>query len=323
MLSLEKASIETKNDYIEKFVSSMHHMMRLIWKYRAFYVLLLPGLIYFLVFKYAPMYGISIAFKDFSPFRGIHGSEWVGVKHFVRLFESPDFWNVLRNTLIISLYKLIFGFPAPIILALLLNELRKMMFKRTIQTIVYLPHFISWVIVGSIAYVILSPSAGVVNYLIELFGGEPIFFLANRKWFRPILVMTEIWKNSGWGTIVYLAAITSISPEIYESAIVDGANRWQQALHITLPSIRSVIVVLLILRVGRILDVGFQQILVLYNPAVYDIADVFGTFVYRVGLTQAQYSFATAVGLFKGVVGLVMVITTNKIAKWFGQSGIW
>lgn len=296
---------------------------RQIVYHRSYYLLLLPGILYFIIFHYIPMWGVSISFLDYHPIKGLSGSEWVGLKHFAVLFRSPDFWEVFRNTILISLLKIIFGFPAPIVLALLLNELGGRYFKRFIQTVAYLPHFLSWVIFGGIMVLILSPSSGIVNHIIKSLGGRPIFFLANQKWFVFVLVVSAIWKTAGWGTIIYLAKLSSIDPSLYQSAMIDGANRWQQVRYITLPCMLDLIVVMFILRVGHILDAGFQQILILYNPAVYDVADVFDTFVYRVGLTQLQYSFATAVGLFKSAVGLALVLMTNKIAKSFGDLGIW
>ena len=269
------------------------------------------------------MWGVTISFMDYHPIKGLSGSQWVGLKHFAALFRAPDFWEVFRNTVLISLYKIIFGFPAPIALALLLNELGGRYFKRFVQTVAYLPHFLSWVIFGGILVLILSPSSGIVNHVIKSLGGKPIFFLANQKWFVFVLVVSAIWKTAGWGTIIYLAKLSSIDPTLYQSATIDGANRWHQVRYITLPCLLDLMVVMFILRVGHILDAGFQQILILYNPAVYDVADVFDTFVYRVGLTQLQYSFATAVGLFKSIIGLGLVLMTNKFARSFGELGIW
>lgn len=286
------------------------------------YIMMIPGMLVFLIYKYIPMGGLVLAFKDYYPSLGFMESDWVGLKHFIKLFQSPDFYRVFRNTLLISIYKLMFGFPMPIILALLLNELRSLKYKRTVQTVLYLPHFLSWVIFGGIVLNVLS-MRGPINAIIQLFGGEPVMFMTHSDMFRFIVVISNIVKQSGWGTIVYLAAISSIDPSLYEAAIVDGANRFRQVWHITLPAIRSTIVILLILRIGHILDVGFQQILVLYNPAVYEVADVFGTFVYRVGITQGEYSFTTAVGLFKGVIGLILVVGANKLSKKIGESGVW
>lgn len=293
-----------------------------IYYHRYLFAMLVPGLVYFAVFRYAPMFGLVIAFKDYYPNLGFLDSRWVGLKHFNKLFLSPDFYRILGNTLLISLYKLVFAFPVPIVLALLLNELRNLKFKKVTQTIAYLPHFLSWVVFGEIMKVILSASGG-VNILLTSLGAEPVYFMIQAHLFRPILVITAILKNSGWGTIIYLAAITSIDPQLYEAAIIDGANRFQRMWRITLPSIRSVILILLILRIGHIMDVGFHQVLVMYNPAVYSVGDIIDTYVYRVGITQGQYSFTTAVGMFKGVVGLILVYGANRLAKRVGESGIW
>lgn len=243
-------------------------------KYWDLYLLLIPGMLYFVVFKYAPMWGILIAFQDYSVFAGMGGSEWVGFHHFREMFASPDFYRVFRNTLLISLYKLLWGFPGPIILALLLNELRNILYKRSIQTLLYLPHFLSWVIIGGMLVSLLSPSTGFVNEILKMVGIDPIFFLASSDWFRTVLVVSDIWKEIGWGAIIYLAALAGIDPQMYEAAIMDGANKWKQIWHITIPSIMGTIVILFVLRLGHVLDVGFEQIFVLYNPMVYDVGDV-------------------------------------------------
>jgi putative aldouronate transport system permease protein len=294
-----------------------------IRSYWDLYLIMLPGLLYFVIYKYMPMWGIVIAFQDYSVFAGIRGSEWVGLAHFKEMFMDDEFYNIFRNTLLISIYKLVWGFPGPIVLAIMLNEVRHMMFKRSIQTLVYLPHFLSWIIIGGVLINVLSPSSGIVNKIITMFGFDPIFFMASPEWFRTIIVLSDIWKEVGWGAILYLAALAGIDPQLYEAAIMDGANKWKQLIHITLPSIMSVIVILFLLRLGHVLDVGFEQIFVLYNPLVYDVADVIETYVYRSGIQQANFSFTTAVGLFKAGVGLILVILANKGAKKLGQEGIW
>ncbi|GKX27581.1 protein LplB [Vallitalea longa] len=298
-------------------------VMKNIVKYRQLYIMMIPGILILLIFKYVPMLGIAVAFKDYIPAKGFFASQWVGLDHFKHLFfNSPEFINVFKNTIIISFYKLVIGFPIPIILAILINELRYIGHKRTIQTLIYLPHFLSWVIFGGIVYNVLSLS-GPVNTLLQSIGLEPIMFMTKTNMFRGIVVGSSIFKESGWGTVVYLAAIVGVDPSLYEAAVVDGANRFQRIWNVTLPAIKGTIIVLLILRIGRILDVGFQQILVLYNPIVYNVADVFGTFVYRVGINQSNYSFATAAGLFKGVIGFALVRIANKISKKLGEAGIW
>ncbi len=304
-------------------VASNDQKIRHLRQYWDLYLIMLPGILYFLVFKYAPMWGVIIAFQEYSVFTGIRGSEWVGLEHFRTMLDDRDFYIIVRNTLLISLYKLIWGFPGPIILALLLNEVRILMFKRWIQTLAYLPHFLSWVVIGGIMINVLSPESGMANAIIKFMGFEPVFFLADRDWFRSILVASDIWKEVGWGAILYLAALAGIDPQMYEAAVIDGANKWQQTWYITLPSILGTIVILFVLRLGHVLDVGFEQIFVLYHPLVYDVADVIETYVYRVGITQGQFSFSTAVGLFKSVIGLILVVLANRTVKKLGQGGIW
>lgn len=292
-------------------------------KYWDLYLIMLPGLAYFIIFKYVPMGGIIVAFQDFSAFAGIRGSEWVGLAHFKNMFTDSEFYTVFKNTLLISLYKLIWGFPGPIILALMLNEVRHMLYKRGVQTLVYLPHFLSWVIIGGILINVLSPATGIVNQFLGMLGLEPVFFLGSQEWFRTVLVVSDIWKEAGWGAIIYLAALASIDPQIYEAAVVDGAGKWKQLIHVTLPSLLGTIVILFVLRLGSVLDVGFEQIFVLYNPLVYNVADVIETYVYRTGITQGQFSFTTAVGLFKSVISLILVVLANKAARKLGQDSLW
>ncbi|QOY38500.2 ABC transporter permease [Anaerobacillus isosaccharinicus] len=292
-------------------------------KYWDLYLIMVPGILFFIIYKYVPMWGVVIAFQDYSVFAGIQGSEWVGLKHFERMFQAEEFYRIFKNTLLISLYKLFWGFPAPIIVALLLNELRNMMYKRTIQTVIYMPHFLSWVIVGGIMMNLLQPSTGIVNHFVQFLGFEPIYFIADENWFRTVLVVSDLWKSVGWGTILYLAALSGINPQLYEAATVDGASKWQQTWHITLPCLLPTIVILFILQMSSILEVGFEQVFILLNPLVYSVGDVFETYVYRVGVTQGQFSYTTAVGLFKSVIALFMVVMANKIAKKLGQNGLW
>lgn len=287
------------------------------------YLLLLPGLLYFLVFKYVPMWGIMLAFQNYQPFTGFLKSEWVGFEHFRLFFNNPEFVMLLRNTLLLSFYNLIFFFPAPIILALLLNEVRLSFFKRTIQTMIYVPHFISMVIVASLTYVFLTTEGGTVNELLFQYTGNKIQFLSDPSWFRPVIILQTIWKECGWGTIIFLAALAAVDVEQYEAATIDGANRWRQIWHITLPAIRSTIVILLILRMGSVLDNGFEQIYLMLNPLNRSVGEVFDTYVYAMGITQGAFSYSTAVGLFKSVVGVTLVLGTNWLAKKFGQSGLY
>lgn len=287
------------------------------------YVLLAPGILYFLVFKYWPMWGLLISFQDFQPFLGFWHSRWVGFEHFLDFFQNPDFFKLFRNTMILSLYNLIFFFPAPIVIALLLNEIRFALYKRTIQTFIYVPHFISMVIVVSITYVFLTTEGGVVNEILVRYTGTKIRFLTDTEWFRPLILLQTMWKETGWGTIIIMAALAGVSMEQYEAAYVDGAGRWRQLWHVTLPGIVSTIVILLILRMGFFLDNGFEHIFLMMNALNRDVADVFDTYVYNIGIIQGAFSYSTAVGLFKSAVSLILVIATNYLAKTFGQSGIY
>ncbi|MCU6709156.1 ABC transporter permease subunit [Paenibacillus sp. J5C_2022] len=297
--------------------------LRVLLKYKYRYLLILPGLLYILIFKYGPLYGVTIAFLDYSPFKGIGGSSWVGLKWFRVFMESPDFWQVTRNTIVISVMKIVFGMTPDILLALLLNEVRKSWFKRIIQTLTYMPHFLSWVIIYGIVIAFLSPTTGLVNHMLQEWGMSPVAFLMSNDWFRWILIGSDIWKDIGWGAIIYLAALTAIDQQLYEAATIDGAGRWKQTWHITLPGIRNVIVLLLILKLGTVLDAGFTQIYAMYNPLVYESVDIIDTWVYRKGIIENNFSMATAVGLFKSVIGLLLVLGANKLAKKFGDSGIW
>lgn len=287
------------------------------------YLMLVPGIIFLLIFKYTPMYGIIIAFKDFNIFEGMAASPWVGWENFEKLFNSQAFARVFRNTLIISLYKIVFLFPLPIIMAILMNEIKNMIFKRGIQTVVYLPHFLSWVIVSGLFIDILSANGGIVNKMIESLGGTKIAFFMNTDVFRSVLISSAGWKEVGWGMIIYLAAITTIDPQLYEAAKIDGAGRFRQIWHITVPGLVPIILLMFILRLGSILEAGTEQILVMYNSIVYEVADVIGTYVYRVGLGQQDYSFSTAVGLFDSVIGFILIITGNYLSRKFLQRGIW
>lgn len=303
--------------------SGPRRLMRDVWKDWDLYIMLIPGLIFLLIFKYSPMYGIIIAFKDFNIFAGMADSPWVGWANFERLVHSPEFANVFRNTLIISVYKIIFLFPLPIIMAILMNEIKNMIFKRSIQTIVYLPHFLSWVIVSGLFIDLLSTNGGLVNRLIEQLGGKPIAFFMDTSVFRSLLITSAGWKEVGWGTIIYLAAITAIDVQLYEAAKIDGAGRFRQIWHITVPGLVPIIMLMFILRLGNILEAGTEQILVMYNSIVYGVADVIGTFVYRVGLGQQDYSFTTAVGLFDSVIGFILIISGNALSRKLLKRSIW
>lgn len=287
------------------------------------YLMLLPGVLYFVIFKYVPMYGVTMAFQDYKPHLGFTGSPWVGFKHFERFFSEPQFWTLFRNTLILALYNLIFFFPLPIILSLMLNELRRERFKRFVQTMIYIPHFVSWVVVVGIFYILFTTENGIINELLYQITGNRVPFLLESDWFRTMIVSQSIWKEVGWGTVIFLAALAGVDLQQYEAARIDGAGRWKQLWHITLPAIRSTIVILLILRLGNFLDTGFEQIFLMIAPTNREVGEVFDTYVYTKGMTQAQYSYSAAVGLFKSLIGLVLVLGSNWLAKKFGEEGVY
>jgi putative aldouronate transport system permease protein len=304
-------------------VARLKNFFTILNRYKYLYLLMAPGIIWYVIYKYIPMYGLIIAFKNFNFSLGILNSPWAGLKHFVFLFSFPDFYAILRNTILINFYNLVFGFPIPIILALLLNELTSMKLKRTLQTVFYFPHFLSWVVFGGIIIQLLGPGEGLVNQIIKSFGGEPVFFMAKPEYFRGIVVISSILKEAGWGAIVYLAALTSIDLEQYEAATVDGVNRWQKLIYITLPGIANTIVIMFILKIGYLLDVAFEQIYILYNPMVYEVGDVLSTYIYRVGLQGMKFSMTTAIGLFQSVIGLILVLIANKLAKKYSEVSLW
>lgn len=306
-----------------KYKESSSVRMRRIMRNKYIYLMILPGVLYFLIFKYIPMFGLVISFQDYLPFKGIAGSDWVGFKHFDRLFSDPEFWNIFKNTVLVFLVNVTFYFPVPIVLSLMLNEVASAFFKRIVQTLVYIPHFLSWVIIVSISFVMFTVDGGIINEAITFFGFEPVNFLMSSKWFYPLYMFQVIWREAGWGTIVYLAAMAAIDPGLYEAARMDGATRIRQIWHITLPGIRSVIIVMLILKVGSVLDTSFEHIYLLLNSMNKDVAEILDTFVYTAGLKQGQFSFSTAVGLFKSVVSFILVIGSNWLAKKFGEEGVY
>lgn len=319
--SLQHAAPD-KESLVQKFAKSS--LYKTLKRDKYFYILFAPVLLYYLIFRYAPMFGLVIAFKDYNLFKGIAESPWVGFKYFKQFFESVYFFRIVRNTLLVNLYAIVFGFPMPIILALLLNDMQNQKFKRITQTISYLPHFISTVVVVSLVVNFLSPGTGVINNIIEMLGGKRIHFLAKPEYFRTIYTSMNIWKEVGWGSIIYLASISGIDPQLYEAAIIDGAGRWRQLWHVTLPGIRTTIIILLILRIGRLLEVGFESIILMYNSQIYETADVLSTYVYRRGLIDADYSFATAVGLFQSVIGLLMVYSANMVVRKLSEeNSLW
>ncbi|WP_410795734.1 ABC transporter permease [Paenibacillus sp. J5C2022] len=301
------------------------------FRYRAFrdlmmnkyvYLMLVPVVAYYIIFLYLPIYGLQIAFKDYSVGLGMWASEWVGFQHFADFFNSYYFWRLLRNTLLLSSYELLFGFPASILLALLLNELRSVMIRRTVQTITYMPHFISIVVISGIMVDFLSQD-GLINNIIVWFGGEPIIFLMEAEWFRTVFVSSNIWQNIGWGSIIYLSAMSGIDPALYEASKVDGASRFKQVFHITLPGIMPTIVILLILQIGNFMMVGMEKILLLYNSTTYETADVIGTFVYRKGILEANFSYSAAVGLFNSIINFTLLVVANAISRKTSDNKLW
>lgn len=288
------------------------------------YMLLAPAMILLFIFHYIPIGGILIAFKDYSPFKGILGSPWVGLKYFRMYFTDENFWRVMKNTIVINIYQLLYGFPVPIIFALLLNEIRADKFKKTVQTISYLPHFVSWVVVAALTTAILSPVTGILNTMLSsIFKIEPIYFLVKKEYFRTILVITSIWKGFGMSSVYYIASLASIDQELYQAAAIDGAGRIRQTWHITLPGLRNIIIVLLVINLGGIVSIGFEQIFLLYNPMVYEIGDVISTYTYRLGLEGRQYSLTTAIGLGQSLVNFTLVYSANRISRAMAGWSLW
>jgi putative aldouronate transport system permease protein len=298
-------------------------LMKRLVKNRWLYYMLIPGIVYFVLFKYLPMWGVLIAFQDYSPFTGFWDSRWVGFENFMQFFSDPNFPKIFKNTIILALYNLLFFFPLPIVISLMLNELRTEMYKRFIQTMIYIPHFISWVVVVGIAYILFTPEGGIVNNILAQMGTQKVNFLLSNEWFRPMIIGQVLWRETGWGTILFLAALTGVDPQLYEAARIDGANRWQQMVHVTLPAIKSTVVILLILRLGNFMDTGFEQIFLMLNPMNREVGEVFDTFVYTSGLQQGHFSYATASNLFKSVVGILLVAGSNYLAKKAGEEGIY
>ncbi len=288
------------------------------------YLMILPALLLIILFNYIPIYGVSMAFIDFSPYRGIFRSEWLGFKNFAYFLTDDNFWRVMRNTIIINFYQLLYGFPVPVIFAIMLNELSMRKYKKFIQTVSYLPHFISWVVAAGIVSAVLSPAGGLVNNVLKgLFSMEPIYFLAKEKYFRTIIVASNIWKGFGMSAVYYLAVLSSIDPEYYEAARIDGAGRMRQIWHITLPGIKTIAIVLLILQIGNMTTIGFEQIFLLYNPMVYNVGDVISTYTYRLGIEQLRYSLTTAIGFTQSIVNFIMVYSANVLSRKIAGWALW
>ena len=313
---MQRTAVEPLN------VRSTPLAVRVIRSYQL-YLLLLPTVALVFIFQYVPMYGVTIAFKNFKPHLGIIGSDWVGLRHFIRFFESPSFWRLIRNTIFLSGYELLVGFPIPIILALMMNMVTGARFKRTVQMVTYAPHFISTVVIVGMLGVFLSKNFGLTNHFIDALGGERVFFLGKEQWFRSLYVFSGVWQNAGWGTIIYLAALSAIDPELHEAAIVDGATLWQRVWNIDIPGILPTIVILLILNVGQIMGVGFEKAFLMQNALNLQVSEIISTFVYKVGLLDARFSFSAAVGLFNAVINFVLLVSVNRFAKVLGQSGLW
>lgn len=298
--------------------------LRRTWNHnKTLWLLFLPCLLYYLIFRYAPMFGLVITFKDYNLFKGIWASDWVGLKYYRMFFENPDFWPLMKNTLLLGLYKLVFGFPAPVILAILLNEVRKAAFKKFVQTVSYLPHFISNVIVASMVIMFLSPTGGLINNLLGTFGIGPVNFMNEPGMFRGIYVLSEIWQHIGWETIIYLAALTAIDPQLYEAADMDGASRMRKIWHVTLPGISPAIVITLILNIGKVLEIGFEKVFLMQNPAIYDTADIISTYVYRVGMEQGNFSYGASIDLFMGIISLIFIYSANYISRRVSETSLW
>ncbi|MDF2670265.1 MAG: sugar transporter permease [Paenibacillus sp.] len=303
--------------------SRLKAILQHIYRDRQLLILFIPCIVFYILFRYGPIYGLIIAFKDYSVYQGILGSEWVGFEHFQRFFDSHDFWLLFRNTFLLGLFTLLWAFPFPILFAVLLNEVRHAKFKKTIQTFSYLPTFLSVVIISSMITDFLSPTHGLVNQVLQWLGFTPIYFLAAPEWFRTIFISSEIWQHMGFEAIIYLAAIAGIDPTLYEAAKVDGASRFQMIRRITIPSIMPTILILFIIKSGSVFRVGYEKVLLLYNPMTYEVADVFSTYVYRKGLLETNYSYAAAVGLFESLIALCMLLLTNAISKKAGGRALW
>ena len=308
---------------IRKYYGRNMSLLKTIIARRQLYYLVLPTLLYFAIFHYGPMYGVLIAFKNFKPHLGIWDSPWVGFVHFERLFRSPQFWRLIQNTLGLSFMSLALNFPVPIILALALNYVENKSYKKVVQTVTYAPHFISTVVVVSMLTVFLSPRLGIVNIFLEKLGGEPISFMLEPSWFKPLYVMSGIWQNAGWNTIIYLAALSAIDVSMHEAAIVDGASKLKRMWYIDLPSLMPTAVLLLILNLGRVMSIGFEKVYLMQNALNVSSSEIIATYIYKVGLKNAEYSYSAAVGFFNAVINLVMLVTVNRIAKKMGQASLW
>lgn len=286
-------------------------------------VLCILPVAYFIIFYYVPMYGVQIAFKDFKAIKGIWGSPWVGLKHFKRFFNSSQFWPLLKNTLALSFMQLLIGFPVPIILAILLNQMRNKKYKKFVQSVVYCPHFISIVVLTSMLYIFLSPRNGIINTMIKALGGESIFFLGEAKYFRGVFVASGVWQNAGWNAIIYISALAGISPDLYEAAEIDGANKWQRIWHIDLPGILPTMVMMFIMEIGKVMNLGFQKAYLMQNAQNLATSEIISTYIYKVGLINAQYSYSAAINLFNNVINIILLVSCNYLAKKITKNSLW
>ncbi|WP_246516873.1 ABC transporter permease [Lederbergia ruris] len=308
---------------INKLQNNFKRLKKSLRKNFILYIFVFPVILYFLIFKYFPMYGVQIAFKEFIATKGITGSEWIGMEHFQRFFNSHYFWRLIKNTLGIGVYQLLVGFPIPIILALLINEVRKSAFKRFVQTITYAPHFLSVIVLVGMLFLFLSPTNGIVNKLIEMFGGEPIFFMTEPRWFKTTYVFSGVWQQMGWSSIIYLAALSSVDPQLHDAAKIDGASRIQRIWHVNIPGILPTIIILLILQSGQILSVGFEKVFLMQNSLNMEASDVIATHIYRSGIVGAQYDYSAAIGLFESVINFIILIMVNYFAKRTSSTSLW
>lgn len=303
--------------------ANAHSKLKLIWQRRYLYLLMLPGLLYLLIFRYGPIAWLAISFKDYKVFAGFWGSAWIGLDNYITFFRAREFWMLIKNTVILSVCGLIFEFPMPIIFALMLNELKNEKFKKTVQTISYLPHFISVVVVVSFVNNLLSPTNGAVNKIIQMMGGEAVFFMGKAEWFRSVYIGSGIWQNLGWSAIIYLAALSGIDPTLYEAAIVDGASRMKRMRHITAPSIMNTVIIMFILKTGSIMNVGFEKVFLMGNDSTRQVSEIIATYVYKKGILDGSYSFATAVGLFNSAINFGIIIIVNRISRKVSETSLW
>ncbi|QKS45081.1 sugar ABC transporter permease [Paenibacillus cellulosilyticus] len=301
----------------------MNELLHRLRRNYQLYLLFLPVLIYFVIFHYWPMYGLQIAFKEYSAIRGIGGSPWTGWTHFERFYQSSQFWIIIKNTVLINVYELLVAFPIPILFALLLNQIGNERFKKTVQTITYAPHFISIVVVVGMLHIFLSPRTGMLNHLLVLFGAEPVFFMGSEGWFKSIFVFSGVWQNMGWSSIVYVAALSGVNPDMHEAAVMDGASKLQRIMRIDLPSIQPIIVILLIMNIGSFMSVGFEKIYLMQNALNLDASEVIQTYVYKTGLLGAQFSYSTAIGLVNAVINFMLLAAVNQVAKKYKQTSLW